>query len=393
MILFIFIISNILVSKCSDYVTSYNFKDVTVSSGTDGDVVSGVSFQDQLLSVLIVHFFPTTVSSFISVNTFAHPFRVAMASDYTIVYILQTNEPEQTGPLIDNRYTSGYFSGIGVSSPVTSYFNNSILRPYSLLVTQDYNNLVISADNLYIYDITAPAFPSLMLTIKLNGTTEIDVTSITNSITITTYDLDNNVLGYIYITTPSYIYTLNIININIRDISNCGFGDFATVNYMDSITLYDSGVSGSVSIYQGTTSNTPNSLSCYASSGTEYIYINFMPGNSTSIMLFKNQGSGTSFCYYNLNYNTDVLAPGIYSGVVHATQIGGPYVVIDTLNDNCASSIGNSDVLGLSKTIWIIIGCSIGGFCLLLICCGICFKEDSSGTSYAKRIVWVPFEV
>jgi len=390
-ILFIVYISNILFSKCADVVTSYTFKHIAVTSTNNYDTIIGVSFQGKLLVPLLAQLVPnlSVTPTYNSVNTIANPFRVAMNAKFDFAYILQTSEPEQTVPLIDNRYTSGYFSVICYGSPPVTYSNNNIVKPYSLVITQDFNNLVISADNLYVYNVGSnPSSPVLMLTIPLNGTTAIDVTSynsVTNGIFITTYDYDNSKLGNIYITLPGYSYTLNTIDVNtIRDICNTGYG-FATVNLQDTITLYTTGLTGSTNTYQGDNSNTPNYITSYSTiSGIEYILINFMPSNSTSIMAFKNQQIGTSFCYYNVKYETDAIVAGASSGYVHATQINGPFVVIDTFNDVCASSISNNSLN--STTIWIIVGCSIGGVCLLLICCGLCFKENSSGDTTASRV-------
>jgi len=340
-------------------ITSFYFKDFEAS----GNYIYGVDFSSKRFQILNA-ITPDSPYLYSSLYLNYSPFRISVSGNYA--YILQTPYTEQQSNIIDASYIYGYLSIIDISYPsvpVLRYTGNSIYNAHSLSVVGSL--LFLSADQLYVYNISVPNLPVLKLTISMYNPGEITTKMV---------DKDN----YIVLAADKYsLYSYKVyrsgfylsstqssyLNINARDVFLSGNYVFAVSFY----NIYEYSIDNNGSLYSMYTRN--SALNNKANmiiydNATNYQYINYQPYYS-GIAQFN--VASNDICTYDTGYQTDVIAKSNH--YFYATQTnGGHFIVINENKESCAPPSPTVVTVG------VIIGIVCGIVFFICILCFACFS-------------------
>jgi len=259
------------------------------------------------------------------------PFRMAIYGNN--VYILQAYDgASEQSQAIDSIYSYGYFTIIDITylnSPIIKYVSSTYLYSVHSLAVAG-NMLFVSADSIYVYDVSNSNLPQLKLTLNLNYPSEIvaKYTDNSNSIliaiqgsSIVCYNvyIDNN---YYYSTLGGYVY------INARSLFLSGDHLFVVTDYdVYTYTLQY----GSLHFETSHNYLLPNQANSIIYDNTTNLeYINF---RASSSILEYSSVQDTEFCTYDVGFKTDVM---VYSDpYFYATLIQGGLLITNKYNETC----------------------------------------------------------
>jgi len=340
-------------------ITGFYFKDFE----THDNYIYGVDFNAKRFQILNV-MTPDAPHLYSSLYLNYSPFRISVSGNYA--YILQTAYSEQQNNIIDATYTYGYLSIIDISYPslpILRYTGSSIYNAHSLSVVGSL--LFLSADQLYVYNISVPNLPVLKLTISMYNPGEITAKMVDKDNYIILAADKYNLYSYKVYRSGFYLYSTlsSYLNINVRDVFLSGNYVFAVSFY----NIYEYSIDNNGSLYSMYTRNSAlnnkANMIIYDNT-TNYQYINYQPYYS-GIAQFNI--ASNDICTYDTGYQTDVIAKS--SHYFYATQTnGGHFIVINENNEACAQSSPTVVAMG------VIIGIVGGIVFFICVLCFACFS-------------------
>jgi len=335
---------------------NYAFKDIYF----DGNYIYGVLFSNKSLCIVDITDpdIPIVISN---LSTFFRPFRIIENNGYA--YVLETTGNEQTTPLLDNFYSYGYFNIFNVTNPELPQFlyaSRYISRPHALAIIN--NLLFVSADNLYIYDVSNKTMPLFIITIPIVRPLEIAVQATTNS-NIILFSADGSTLiSYLINPAQNYSYQQSsYISNGARDlyISTDNEVIILSTNSLYSYSFANNGDLNEEISCNNVFTNIANKL-YLEDSKTQFI--SFQPPSTTIVeynILFNE-----FICVYKTNYQMDVI---IYSNnYIFATQMNkSNFLILDLDTLICATesdySLPMSVILGIAFGVLFTVLFIIGG--------------------------------
>jgi len=340
-------------------ITGFYFKDFEAH----GNYIYGVDFSSKRFQILSA-VTPDSPYLYSSLYLNYSPFRISISGNYA--YILQTIYSEQPNNIIDATYSYAYLSIIDISYPqvpILRYTGSSIYNAHSLCVVGSL--LFLSADQLYVYNISVPSLPVLKLTISMYNPGEITAKMVDNDNYIVLAADKYSLYSYKIYRSGSYLSSTqaSYLNINARDVFFSGNYVFAVSLY----NIYEYSIDNNGSLYSMYTRNyalnNKANMIIYDNT-TNYQYINYQPYYS-GIAQFN--VASNDICTYDTGYQTDNIAKsGHY---FYATQTnGGHFIVINENNESCTQSSPTVVAIG------VIIGIIAGIVFFICILCFACFS-------------------
>jgi len=340
-------------------ITGFYFKDFE----THDNYIYGVDFTAKRFQILNV-MTPDAPYLYSSLYLNYSPFRISVSGNYA--YILQTAYSEQQNNIIDATYTYGYLSIIDISYPslpILRYTGSSIYNAHSLSVVGSL--LFLSADQLYVYNISVPNLPVLKLTISMYNPGEITAKMIDKDNYIVLAADKDSLYSYkvyrsgfsLYSTESSYF------SINARDV-------FLSGNYVFAVSFYNiyeysidnNGFLYSIYTRNSALNNKANSI--IYDNTTNHEYINYQPYTS-GIAQFD--VASNAICTYDTGYQTDVIVKSNH--YFYATQTrGGHFIVINEYNESCTQATATTLAIG------VVIAIILGIVFFIFILCIACFS-------------------
>jgi len=339
----------------TSFYTSFSIKDFSAQQISDSWYLFSVSFSGQFLIIDVTNpANPTLVSS---IKTNAHPYRVTSNSKMT--YILETTDPEQLVPLLDNYDYNNCIltiintAQINLPSIVTSIPINESAHSLStvsnlLFVSgEDYIHIFDTDYNTVNYSLSVPASPAELTSIYLNPST------------IYLFSAHCGGILTVFLISKYPVYAQSVL-VNTydpyRDITVQNGILFAGTYKFYIIELVSIGV-----IFSGgnwTAFGNISTLNRFSVNFNSAHYICATFNNTKEILIFNDQSSSNSTLYSPVIMDTTFYIGGRY---ILGTVIGENMYVFDIYNstDTSSSIISqNKNFIGLFIGIAITILCS-----------------------------------
>jgi hypothetical protein len=335
--------------------TSFYFKDFQLNDS----LIYGADFSNNRLQIVDATY-PSSLTLRATVDFNYSPFRVVSNGNYA--YVLLTSNSDQSGSAIDATYYYAYLNVVDITNsyyPAIVYTTSVIYNAHSLAVSGNF--LFLSSDYLYVYNISKPTAPILILTISSSKGEMAAKYIDSNSAYLLLVDKYSLYSYYIY-KSGSVTYKSSRIDNYARDVFIFGSTIFAVSDYTIYEYTFGSGATPNlISTYTRNyiLSNTANSIIYDNTSGRQYINFKYSP----TIVSYDVE-TNNALCTYYSSYQTDFMA---FSGnYFFATQTNRlPFLVINTSYIYCDNTIYLS--------IEAIIGIALGTFFFMsIVCCITC---------------------